>query len=94
MSAVRAADIAARLRAWTDTMDWDRELAWEAADLLDRAYPRGANPICGDTRCAHPRGWHVYGVGSCLECGCLGFDAHVVEGPSAVRREWRENRAG
>lgn len=25
---------------------------------------------CG--RCGHPLGWHFRGVGSCLECSCLG----------------------
>lgn len=28
---------------------------------------------CG--RCRHPKGWHRHGVGSCLECGCLDYEA-------------------
>jgi hypothetical protein len=30
--------------------------------------------------CAHPRGWHFRGLGSCLECSCLGFATFAVDG--------------
>jgi hypothetical protein len=28
---------------------------------------------CLDPRCQHPRGWHRFGTGACLECGCTEF---------------------
>jgi hypothetical protein len=34
---------------------------------------RTSGPLCMDSRCAHPKGFHRKGHGSCLECACIAF---------------------
>lgn len=44
----------------------------EACAFHSPATPRSPL-LCTDPRCEHLRDWHRLGVGSCLECACLGF---------------------
>jgi len=40
------------------------------------SHPAPEAQVCADSRCEHPRAWHLHGAGACLECGCFGFAEH------------------
>jgi hypothetical protein len=53
----------------------DEIAGWKALALAEgcAAPARTSGPLCMDSRCAHPKGFHRKGHGSCLECACIAF---------------------